>query len=90
MAIFVVRNRALVVAVLLSASLHVVAARGQSIVDLATIRPLILNHFESLRVTSQPYGAYKMQATDTGLSYYASLDVNISRTIMGETHVAAR
>ncbi len=54
------------------------------IVDLATIRPLFLNHFESRRLTTQPYGEYKMQSTSTGLSYYASLDVALSRTIMGE------
>lgn len=56
------------------------------IVDLATIRPLFLNHFESRRVTTGPYGQYKMQATDTGLSYYASLDVALSRVIMGEDY----
>jgi len=60
-------------------------ARAQ-IVDLATIRPLLLNHFESRRLTTEPYGQYKMQSTSTGLSYYASLDVALSRVIMGEDY----
>lgn len=54
------------------------------IVDLATLRPLLLSHMESRRLTSQPYGQYKMRASDSGASYYATLDVALSRTIMGE------
>jgi hypothetical protein len=60
-------------------------AEAQSqIVDLATIRPQFLSHFESRRMTTGPYGQYKMQSTSTGLSYYATLDVALSRVIMGE------
>ncbi len=54
------------------------------IVDLATIRPLFQNLFESRRLQAQPYGQYKMLGADAGPSYYASLDVALSRTIMGE------
>lgn len=54
------------------------------ILDLATVRPLFENFFESRRIQSGPYGQYKMRSTDTGPSYYASLDVALSRAIMGE------
>ncbi|MEX2171742.1 MAG: LamG-like jellyroll fold domain-containing protein [Pirellulales bacterium] len=54
------------------------------IVDLATIRPQFESHMEARRLQTQPYGQYKMRATDVGPSNYATLDVALSRTIMGE------
>jgi hypothetical protein len=62
---------------------------AQPIVDLATLRPLFMNHFEARRAPTGPYGQYRMQSTSTGLSYYASLDVALSRVIMGEDFQAS-
>jgi Concanavalin A-like lectin/glucanases superfamily/Dockerin type I domain len=70
--------------VVLAASQSAVPLAAQTPVDLAAIRPLLLNKFESQRLQGQPYGEYKMVATDAGPSYYASLDVALARTIMGE------
>jgi hypothetical protein len=53
------------------------------ILDLATLRPTFENFFESRRIQTGLYGQYRMRSTDTGPSNYASLDVAISRTIMG-------
>src|SRR5690606_18313138 len=60
------------------------AVGQQPIVDLATIRPLFENYFDARRLDTGPYGQYRMNAGDSGPNYYASLDVALSRTIMGE------
>lgn len=59
------------------------------IADLADIRLQFENVFESRRLQNQPYGQYRMRPGDAGPSYYASLDVAISRTIMGEELVTS-
>ena len=40
--------------------------------------------FESRRIRGDGYGQYLMRSTDSAPDYYGSLDVAISRTLMGE------
>jgi hypothetical protein len=59
-------------------------ASAQAIVDLATVRPQFEALFESRRFQQEPYGQYRMSPGNTAPSYYGSLDVALSRAIMGE------
>lgn len=65
-------------------TLMTASSRAEQIVDLATIRPAFETFFESRRLAAEPYGQYRMRSTDNSPDYYASLDVVISRTLMGE------
>ncbi|WP_425396416.1 LamG domain-containing protein [Aeoliella sp.] len=80
------RSTCTAVACLLSGWVALMPSVGKSeeVLDLATIRPAFEAFFESRRLTDEPYGQYRMRASDTGPDYYASLDVAISRTVMGE------
>lgn len=76
------RRMPLVVMALLTAGCS--TATGQAIVDLATIRPAFESFFESRRIESGAYGQYRMHSSSSTPDYYASLDVAVSRTVMGE------
>ncbi len=70
--------------VLYFATLAPCALAQDPIIDLATVRPQFEAFFESRRITDGPYGQYRMTAAGTVPSYYGSLDVALSRAIMGE------
>lgn len=57
---------------------------GQSpLVDLAIVRDKFENRFALHAIDGAPFGQFKMRATDAGPSYYGSIDIALSRTIMG-------
>jgi len=60
------------------------AAVAQVIMDLATVRPKIYAEIASHQLAGGGYGQYGMDYGSTAPSYYASIDVALSRTIMGE------
>lgn len=64
-------------------------AFGQVVLDLATLRPTFEAFFESRREDQAGYGQYKMRSTDAVPAYYASLDVAMARTNMGEDFAAS-
>lgn len=83
------RQVAVVLTILLAPCFTRPAESQAPIIDLATIRTSFENYFEARRLTDRPYGQYKMVLGDSDASYYASLDVALSRAIMGEDFSAS-
>ena len=59
------------------------ACAQSPVVDLAAVRDKFENRFTLHQVAAASFGQFKMRAADAGPSYYASIDVALSQTIMG-------